>query len=74
MYDLMENEDVYWENKTHATDLFGSRAIDIIERQVRVSFVSDVTLLRMMTSFMDAHKSAIKSKYTCFKYSKSRLM
>jgi hypothetical protein len=35
MYDLMENEDVYWENKTHATDLFGSRAIEIIERQVR---------------------------------------
>ena len=34
MYDLMENEDVYWENKTHATDLFGQRAIEIIKKQV----------------------------------------
>jgi hypothetical protein len=36
MYDLMENEDVFWENKTHSTDLFGTRAIEIIERQVTV--------------------------------------
>ncbi len=32
----MENEDVFWENKTHSTDLFGTRAIEIIERQVTV--------------------------------------
>ena len=36
MYDFMENEDVYWENKTHATDLFGQRAIEIIKQQVQV--------------------------------------
>ena len=35
MYDFMENEDVYWENKTHATDLFGQRAIEIIKQQVK---------------------------------------
>ena len=35
MYDFLENEDVYWENTTHATDLFGERAVQIIERQVR---------------------------------------
>ena len=36
MYDFMENEDVYWENKTHATDLFGQRAIEVIKQQVQV--------------------------------------
>jgi hypothetical protein len=35
MYDFLENEKVYWENTTHATDLFGERAVQIIERQVR---------------------------------------
>ena len=38
MYDLMEGEDVYWDNKTHATDLFTDRAIKIIERQVQNMF------------------------------------
>ena len=36
MYDFMENEDVYWENKTHTTDLFGQRAIEVIKQQVQV--------------------------------------
>jgi hypothetical protein len=38
MYDFLENEDVYWENTTHATDLFGERAVQIIQRQVRQVF------------------------------------
>ena len=34
IYDFVENDQVYWDNTTHATDLFGDRAVQIIERQV----------------------------------------
>ena len=34
MYDFFENEDVFWENKTHATDLFGQRTIELIKQKV----------------------------------------
>ena len=37
LYDLVDQEDVYWDNTTHVTDLFGSRAVKIIERQVSSS-------------------------------------
>ena len=36
MYDFFENEDVFWENKTHATDLFGQRTIELIKQKVRL--------------------------------------
>jgi len=30
----MEDDHVFWENQTHATELFGQRAVKIIEKQV----------------------------------------